>query len=198
MSDSLKHQFLLACQSGNRNKIAACIELDVDINCTYQNGWTGLMICAADHKCEAMNVLLQHSDIRVNMKDNNYNNTALHIACDNNHPLAVARLCRVPGVELNTVDTIGHTPLHCAVYQGNIDCVRAMGQVQGVDWNIKTREGDTAVMMALKEEKKDIVRVLVECPGVDLNTMDRDNKTLQQVARERNMADMISILPSTA
>ena len=114
---NLEEIFLTACQKGQVEKIAAAITLEVAINCVYENGNTGLMECVWDYHIEAMDLLLKYLQMDISMK-NMDNNTALMLACVQNNPLSVERIGSMPGVELNTAESItGNTSLLWAVYQ---------------------------------------------------------------------------------
>ena len=150
---SLLTLFIEACKSGNTEKIAACLTLEVNIDCADQNGMTGLMICAGWDHCYAMEVLLNNQPTpNVNLK-NYTNDTALHFACILKNHRAVTRLCSVPGVQLNAVNDDGWTPLLSAVTGGSVNVIKFLVQVPGVELNVKDKAGDSSVMAALKKRQ---------------------------------------------
>ena len=119
MSDSLKHIFLDACYNLNVEKISACITLDVDINTvdSMNHNNTGLMYCvwsASSQACDdCLDRILQQPGLDIN-KQSTGKNTALHLASANNNHTAVAKLCAMSGIQLNTLASDGKTPLHYA------------------------------------------------------------------------------------
>jgi ankyrin repeat protein len=115
--------------------------------------------------------------VEINKQDT-LKQTALHLASYKNNHTAVARLCAMPGIQLNTLATDGITPLHLAVAGGNIASVRAL-HVDGLNWNLKYK-GNSAIMISVKKNKTEIMTYLKGIAEVDFGTK---NKTLEMVAR---------------
>ena len=179
-NSTLRDLFMTACDNRNNDHITACLTLGVNVNCVDGDNWTGLMHVVnttASTDCDsALDILLGHHDIDINKKDNE-NCTALNTACFYQNHLAVARLCRMPGLQLNTVNTDGYSPVH---YIGG-DCFRAL-IVNEVDWNAKL-DGDSPIMMAFKKGNVQKFKILMGISCVDMDTGNSQNRTLRMVAR---------------
>jgi ankyrin repeat protein len=184
MSNDLSKLFLAACKRYNLEEMSACLSLGVDINTVHSTrDMTGLMMCVrkpATQECDrAVEFLMQQPGLDIN-KETTIKCTALHIASASNNHTAVARLCAMPGIQLNILTSAGNAPLHYAVSKGHIESVRALN-VNGIDWNLK-RGSDSAVMLAVKNGRTEVFKYLIGIADVDLNTRDAQNKTLKTVA----------------
>ncbi len=52
--------------------------------------------------------------------------TALHTACNNNHPDVVKILTQHDGIDVNVQDADNYTPLHYACWLGHLKCVQLL------------------------------------------------------------------------
>ncbi|XP_026468216.1 nuclear factor NF-kappa-B p105 subunit-like [Ctenocephalides felis] len=85
------------------------VEIDVENN----DGKTALHLAVAGGNCQIVAKLLA-KNADVNHGDALNDNTALHIAVENNHPDVVKILLDVPNISVDEYNRQGHTPLHLA------------------------------------------------------------------------------------
>ena len=191
---NLEQLFLTACKAGQVEKVAAAITLEVAVNCVDEFGWTGLMWCVKKNHIEAMDLLLQHQQIDINIK-NRRNCTALMLACFHNNSVAVERIGNMPGVELNTAHSeYGNTALLYAVYQGHTACVTEILKLPGLDLDIKNKAGDSAFILAVKKGFVDLVNKMLTIGGLDCNVKDTEGDAAVMIALKSENLDILKAI----
>ena len=92
------------CQNNNINGVTYFLFRGVDVNTVSEDGqWSALTIAAEKNYTELLEILLSHSDIKINKTTKYYDNqwTALMFACDSGNSAIVSRLVQVPGLDIN-------------------------------------------------------------------------------------------------
>ena len=189
---TIKQAFLQNCWDGNKEKVQACLTLEVDVDHigkAWNEPWTnpsssGLAKAAISGHIEVVDLLLTAPKIDIN-QTSEYVRTCLHDTCWQPHNLSgiIVKLCSDPRIKLNERDSLGKTPAFKTVENGHIENLRALKYVPGVNWNIKDNEGDSPLMLAVKEEKAEKITELVKIIDIDLNATNKSGQTLEQVAR---------------
>ena len=100
---SLKELFHQACRDGDLERIRCCLSLGYDVNFCDENNQPALFYGVQN--INILNILLDHPNIDVNVKEHGTKMTVLMKACWNRRPKVVKRLCEVPGIEFNCVST---------------------------------------------------------------------------------------------
>ena len=89
-------------------------------------------------------------------------------SCDFGLPAMVERLCKVPGMNLNSPDVEGATALMYAVVN-SVQCVEKLRAITGLDWNAVNKKGSTAIMLAVYLGYVGVVEALLPVSTLDLN-----------------------------
>ena len=146
---------------------------------------------------EVRNQLLQHTDVNV---QNDYGETALHIAAQNLHGLDTLNiLLSKPGISLDPKDKLGKTPFIEAAKQGNVAIVRRLLSSPGVNPNACDCRGRTALWYSVRDKPQfvAIVKLLVEDSRVDINAADNQSVTPIFQAVHTKATEIASILLTT-
>ena len=189
---TFEQAFIQNCSDGNKEKIQACLTLEVDVNCVGKVSGepagnpssSGLSKAAVKGYIDVVNLLLTIPGIDINQTtESGY--SALHDSCwnPNDRSEIIAKLCSHPSIKLNAKDSSGRTPAFLAVQRGSIENLRALMNVPGVNWNIKNNGGVSPLMFAIIYDKIEKVAELFKIPGIDLSTTNKSGETLEKVAR---------------
>ena len=92
---------------------------------------------------------MAHPNIQVNAKDD-YNHTALDIACYHGSLACLPLLLAAPGVQLNERTVNGWTPIMSAIRFGKTEAVRQMAAVKDVDLDVQDTEGRSLEEFAIR------------------------------------------------
>lgn len=184
---TVKEIFLSSCERNDLATVGQLLDLQpigADVDWKDVNGGTGLHIAAGKNYMELLELLLAHG-ANVNIKDR-LEVTPLMLACFHGHENIARRLCRVPGLEVNTKDRFGQTALFTAV--GNVKpvCVSVLREVTGVDWNAGWADGYSPLTVAVWYGHADILQVILSVPPphLDLGVTDDRGRNIAQIAVE--------------
>ena len=115
------------------------------VNATDEDGSTALHLAAAAGRVEAVEVLVQHPDCRVNTRERWPGRTALHLAAEVGSAEAVEVLVHHPECRVNATDgVLGRTALHLAARAGHTEAVEVLVSHPSCDVSITDRAGFTA------------------------------------------------------
>ena len=192
----LEEEFLGYCFSGKLQEVRACLTLKADVNTKSDDGfWSALTIAAHMNNPELLEVLLSHPLIDVNLtasqtcnkSGNIYQWTPVMFACFWGNDEIVARLAKVPRLNLQYRDNSGDTAAHKACERGHIGCVKILAEAGGwVDWNKGNRRGETPLFLAVHGRHPDIVKIIVKQPNINYNVKSDNDQTLVEVAINRS------------
>ncbi|CAL4182709.1 unnamed protein product [Meganyctiphanes norvegica] len=125
-----------------------------------------------------------------------YNQTALHIASDENN-LAVVNALLAGGADIDALDNYGWTPIMYATSYGHLNIVQTLIAANAnltISLNNKGRwEGYTVLHIAAKNNKTEIAELLLEA-GADKKQQDINGKTPGYVARENKHIDLANMI----
>jgi len=127
------------CEAGKLEEAREAVQAGADPNTRLFN-YTCLMTAAEENHDEVVALLLAHPNIQVNAK-NQWNSTALHLACANDSLASLSKLLAAPGLQLNERDVSGWTPIMVAIRWGKTEAVLQMAAVRGVDLDVKDNDG---------------------------------------------------------
>ena len=188
---TINQAFLHSCWKGNKEKVQACLTLEVNVNSIGKTRnklsittSSGLTKAAINGHIDVVDLLLTATGIDIN-KTNENGLSALHKICwiSVDRSEIITKLCSDPRIKLNKKDTWGRTPAFLACSSLTKNNIIALKNVPGVNWNIKEDEGDSPLMFVVKKGKTDKVAELVKIPGIDLNTTNKRGETLEKFAR---------------
>lgn len=145
--------------------------IDVNVNCTNNNGKTPLHI-AIEKQCKtSVTYLLGCPEIDVEAKDS-LGNTPIFYCSD--HPDAVLLLFLLfSGANVNVTNNSLQTPLQNAICAENYNCVKYL-LYNGANPNLQDIHGNTSLNDAVWEDtSNDIINILLE-HGADPTIVDKD------------------------
>ena len=178
---TLEDLFLEAIESGDLEKVQACITLGVNVNFCDKDGISALYY--AIHNKTVLDLLLSQPRVDVNIKSK-FGGTALMKACDLGRLAAVMRLCQVQGIDLNTTDIDGDTAAMWAVLSDQHKIVDYLKTLPNVDWNVKDKFEDSAILIAVAEGNVDTLEALLTIPNIDINATDGNGRSIAHIAVE--------------
>ena len=192
-SSESQKEFLQHCTDNNLDKVRHHLFRGVDVNTVSEDGrWSGLTIAAEKNYTELLEILLSHSDIKINKTTKWYDRsflqsqlTSLMFACDAGNPATVSRLVEVPGLDINHQDECGQTAAHFACiegFPGHTECVRILAGTGRMDWNKRDKRGRTPLYWALENGHSDVMDIIVQQPNIDYNVKDEFGEALGYTA----------------
>ncbi|MBU1086546.1 MAG: ankyrin repeat domain-containing protein [Candidatus Omnitrophica bacterium] len=153
---------------GNKENVELLLEQGADINTTFDNGETALMLAAYNGHIEIVKLLLAHN-AEVNAQRFDLGVTALHAAVQGNN-LEIVKLLVKHNALINVVSSTGITPLMLAAENGWLD-ISCFLIAQKALLNACNDEGYTALMLAANRGHLEIVKLLIESGAVlDITT----------------------------
>ena len=174
--------FLQAMRERDAQKIKSCINLGIDVNVYDGDEPVLFKACRSYSKID---ILLDHPQTNVNIKDRSHGGTALMHACSRGWTYAVDRLCKAQGIEYNMENNNGETAAILAVNHIQPECVRILSRVPGVDWNIQNLSaGWSPLFFAVSLGHVEIVRTILRIPTINLSLVDDKCRTIAQLAVE--------------
>ncbi|KAJ5982369.1 hypothetical protein N7451_012469 [Penicillium sp. IBT 35674x] len=116
-----------------------------------------------------------------------YGDTALHIATNKGHEMAVALLLDQVGLEVNARNGAGETALHIAADYGYDAIFRLI--LAAPDWNYDVRNnlGCTALHITTESGHRSIVKQLLAIPNNDLNARDNNGSTPLSLTNDKGI-----------
>ncbi|XP_021375917.1 ankyrin-1-like [Mizuhopecten yessoensis] len=136
----------MSCYYGQIQMTKYLLKLNASVNYSKSDfEMTPLHACAKNGYIETVDILLQHGDIDVDKRDAS-NNTALHLACQQEHLAIVQRLLR-HGADVNARDCLDRTPLFAAVKGRSNEIVDQLIQFNG-DTNLNDVMGKSIMHYA--------------------------------------------------
>jgi ankyrin repeat protein len=192
-------EFMQLCMKGTSLQVEAALRNGADVNASYNDGRTTLMMAAVNKDANMIAVLLRYgADINFRV---GYGETALMRATLANEPDRIAALIGY-GADVNIKDRAGRTALTHAIeavslLQASFDPgVVNMLIKHGADVNAIDNGGVTALMYAVKSSYSypDAITALLK-NGADINARDRETlSVLMHAARYNTNPDAIAML----
>ncbi|OUM67236.1 hypothetical protein PIROE2DRAFT_58917 [Piromyces sp. E2] len=154
---------------------------------------------------EIVELLLDHSNIDVNIQDN-LGYTALICAAGNNHKETVELLLGHPNagdrIDVNLQDKKGGSALIYAVNENHKEIVKLLlnhpNVKDKINVNIKHNNGGTALMQATLHGYKEVVSILLNHPNIDVNatiqTSIIDEDTALTIAIKEGHKEIVELL----
>ncbi|RSM04068.1 hypothetical protein CEP52_007049 [Fusarium oligoseptatum] len=195
LEDGMHSALQLAAYLGKESVVQVLLSgPGINLNGTYENGWTPLMMAARRHKVGVVKQLSSVAGIDPNMQDDK-GWTALCYDCSSDllgdTPEILGVLLRIPGIDPNLANNLGRTALSLVAEIGCIERVDILLAVNGIDPDARDTSGRSPLSWALKShgfkkgdyslqntnDRKQVVRRLIALPAVDINAEDAEGLT---------------------
>jgi ankyrin repeat protein len=173
---------------GNNNELLDAIYNDnfnlfkllinkVDINATYNNGNTALIIAVDKNNLQIVQLLIAKG-ADINIKNNN-GYTALIFAVGKNN-LQIVQLLIAHGADVNIKNNNGYTALIFAIAKNNL-LIATLLLENGANINIQNTKGATILINAIINKHLEILTFLIQ-KGADINIKDIQGNTALIIA----------------
>jgi len=151
--------------------IKELIKTTNDINNQCSEGFTALMLASIKGHKVVVRLLLEHSDINVNLQ-NVFRYTALILASSYGHDAVVRLLLEHPDINVNLQNNYGYTALMYASMYGHEAVVRLLLEHPDINVNLQNYCKDSALSHASIDGHVVVVRLLLEHPTTDPTLQD--------------------------
>jgi ankyrin repeat protein len=169
---------LFASMRGDVEAVSALLDDGADVNVMHDDGWSGLILAAANGHSQVVQALLAKG-AKVDAKENLMGQTALIWAVNGGHSAVVKALLKA-GANVNARDKFGGTALTRAASNGQSEIVKTLLEA-GADINAREYDGDTALIEATAESHLEIIQALLKA-GANVNDKDLDGRTLLMIS----------------
>lgn len=116
--------------------------------------------------CDTIKQLI--GSIHINARDPD-GDSALMLACANEHEDLVKLLLKIPGIDINAQNNNGSTALLVACHQQSMHIVELLLKNPGINVNVQNLDGMSALLWATVKEHEIIVEHLLSIPEIDIN-----------------------------
>ncbi|EFX78101.1 hypothetical protein DAPPUDRAFT_53589 [Daphnia pulex] len=157
------------------------LEKSTNVNAQDEVGTTALHWATFKQSTTAVEELLKHKDVDVNLK-NNQNQTALYIACAwKNIPIDLFKIILENSTDVNVQEEDGDTALHNAIVFEFETAIKELLERKDIDVNIKNNNKRTPLHLALMGKGFPINLVILE-KSTDVNAQEEDGDTALHLA----------------
>jgi ankyrin repeat protein len=138
-------------------------ENDVAINTFYKpfNSYTALMLATWNSDPQTLEILLQRSDLNVNLSTPNSRWNCLLLATCDDETDCVKELLKHSEIDLNHQDGSGYTATHYAALYGYVDTLELLLNA-GADTGLRDDQGGRALQRAIDYGRLDTVKLLLK------------------------------------
>ena len=158
-----------------------------------RSGRSPLHFAAMNGMAEAVQILMEHFDSDVNLR-NNAGQSPLERAADSGSVGVVKILLENPKIDVNAADGLGWTALHSACCRGYVEIVKLLLAREDIDVNARRLPGRAPLHDAADRGNEEIVQLLLNDPRVDPNPQDIANNTPLHWCIERKTIETAKIL----
>lgn len=182
--------FRRALKNGNFSDVEELVRGGADVNLTFDNGKTPLMVAAKHGQSELVTALLA-SGADVNATNDNGGTALMFSAIRGDLPTIEALLSH--GADTNALAKFRWTALMIASVKGHAGVVRILLK-HGADGNARDVYGWTPLMRAVYENRGEAVAVLLEDASIDVNNRDDQGITALHLAAVKGDAVIARML----
>ncbi|CAG2234201.1 unnamed protein product [Mytilus edulis] len=182
--------FFVAIEKDNTEIVNMMLQYEVGENIKIRYDTIRFYLACKKGDITTVNSLIEQP-IKVNSNDNEFNHSALHVACSNGHSNIVKILLN-KNCDINIRDKYGATSLFISSFLGRTDIVKLLLDYEA---HVNTIDifGDTPVLVASMKGQIEIVRLLLtyKC---DANIRNRRNETALYNASRAGNTDIVKLL----
>ncbi|WP_131781492.1 ankyrin repeat domain-containing protein [Legionella gresilensis] len=157
----------LATEHGNGHLIAHFLKAGADPNVQSEDGISPLYIAAKNGNVECIKILLENSEIDVNISLEDDGVTPLHIACENGHLEIVKLLLEHPKIKISMENENGETALHSACASNFPEIIEEL-IAKGAAIEHPNKDNLTPLAIACEEQNFEAANLLIK-KGADLS-----------------------------
>eukprot|EP01083_Nonionella_stella_P043259 116727_1 len=170
----------------------------VDINHVDDDGDSALHLAATNNNHQIIDALIQRN-INTDLQ-NSRHETALHIACEEQHTQTVEILLKTGKANADILNVLGKTPLMDAINERYTQGIELLLKY-GANTNTQNEHDDdnvsaTALYYAIKKKSKNTVSLLLDA-GADPTFIDANGQTYLHVAAEEAQIETLKMLFET-
>ncbi|CAI6095123.1 unnamed protein product [Clonostachys chloroleuca] len=170
---------------GNKNAVEDLIQANANVNVKNWAGQTALMLASFNDHVDCVRLLLRHSDINIDRRDNNRSTALFHAAriCD---PEVVAALL-AEGASVSIRGVNGDSPLHhlgqyCTNYERIKQTLQLLLASGKINIDVLDGRGASPLMQAIISNRVVPLRCLIEA-GASMQLLDKyGSNVLHQAA----------------
>jgi ankyrin repeat protein len=185
--------FFESCKSGKGQFVEFLISLGFQTNTRFAYRQTPLHIACLEGHYEIVKLLLQRSDLDVNIVDQ-FGRTSFQLACLRGQKEIVKLLLQRAGLDINYAAIFHDNPFQKACLDGKEEIVKLLLQRRDLDVNIVDQFGQTPFQLACSRGQKEIVELLLQRRDLDVNIVDQFGRTPFQLACSRGQKEIVELL----
>ena len=175
----------------NTEVLQTIIDHGADVNATFKNNCTVLMVATTDSNTDHTNVLPK-AGADPNIADG-HGETCLHHAVRYACNKEVLQAIIDHGADVNATNEKNWTALMIASAMSNIDAINVLLKA-GADPNIADAHGDTFLHDTVRTNyKKEVLQAIID-NGADVNATNKNNWTALMIASAMSNIDAINVL----
>jgi ankyrin repeat protein len=174
-------------------------DLNINIEVDIENGVMRSLLEYFINKSnfEAIELLSKLPSIDINIKDDNYKETPLHIAVASQESEIVSILLKHPDIDVNAQNIRGETPLMYGIPVAQPEIIQLLLDHPKIDVNIQTfDEKESALTFAIQYLQSVKLDMLLEKIDIQINIQNKNGHTPSHTAVLLKHNFMISILSS--
>jgi ankyrin repeat protein len=170
-------------------------DIDVNFNKTT-NGLTPLMFYCFNKSVDLVKILIQRSDVNVNIKNKN-DDAALILAVWKDSIEIVQLLLNRDELDVNVKNRDNVSSLIFAVNNSNLEMIELLLSQTDIDINAKQENGNTVLINAIhKNINLDVIKLLLNRDNIDVNAKENSGYTALMVAVNNSNLDAVKLLLS--
>jgi pyrrolidone-carboxylate peptidase len=149
---------------------------------------------ASEGKLTSVQYLIEHCNVNVEVRDNNFGSTPLHFASINDQIEIVTYLIEHCHANVEAKDNDGCTPLHNSSMDGHIGIVKYLCEQCNADVETKSKNGMTPLHVASVEGRIEVVKYLIEQCHANVEAKSKNGMTPLHVASVGGRIEVVKYL----
>jgi ankyrin repeat protein len=167
-----------------------------NIDALYKHCGSALHYAVLENDIACINLLMKHNANIYSKNEACYNETPIHWAAQNENINALARLCAVPGCQIDIKDCEGKVPLWYAVNNKSVACMHYLLDKKA-DISIRDISGSTLLHVAVLAKSNPCFPQLLPKMANMVNCRNDKDETPLHVAAQHGHIDFVEQLISS-